>query len=445
MKQVIYRKHRQILENVFTDALAKMSPDRLIDEQIRSVGNKLIIQDQKIDLTAVENIWLFGSGKAAPLMAYRLETILGDRIKDGIIVTHDTDQIATTYVQQFKADHPLPTENTLAATYELVDLAKKVGEQDLVLFCITGGSSSLLELPGGDLELDELRATFDLLLNSGANIQEMNTVRKHLSEVKGGRLLRSFPDVPFVNLVISDVPGDALPFIGSGPTVPDGTTFEEAFQVLKRFDIWNDVPHAVRKHIAKGMDGVLEETVRPDELHIQSLQSFLVGTAHKMGEASAELLRNYGYQTATSDEAYSGTVRNAAKRITADAVNVLSSGEPVEKPAALIYFGESEVQVTGSGLGGRNMELALTAALSIEGQHHITLLSAGTDGRDGPTDAAGAIITSQTILQARKDGLDPEAYLQDNDSYHFFEQTGDLIKTGATGNNVMDIQMVLIE
>jgi len=440
----IYKRHQEILTNTINEALDIMSPENLISEHVKIENGQLIIDGDPVSIGKSTKIWVFGTGKAAPRMAKELENLLGDRIEDGIIITHDTSQAPANIIQQFQGDHPLPSKDSIAATYELVALAEKPAPGDIVLFCVTGGSSALLSLPGANLEMEDLQETHHLMLNSGAGIHEINTVRKHLSAVKGGQLIPKFEQQKLINLIISDVPGDDPAFIGSGPTVFDDSTFDEAFQILKRFDVWQQLPQAVRTHIAKGMNGELPETVSSKDTDGKP-QTYLVGTARKMGETVQQILQREGINVWLAEKAYDENVRKISKKIAADAVSVLKEETPVEKPGGLIYFGESMVEVTGDGLGGRNQELALNVALSIEGQHHISLLSIGTDGRDGPTDAAGAMIHAGTILEARKQELEPETYLQSNDSYHFFEKTGNHIKTGATGNNLMDLQVVLID
>lgn len=444
----LYEKQDREIREIFKKSLQAMSPYELVEEQIQvKEGDQRVVTicGQSNELTPNQNIWVFGTGKAAPQMASALEHKLGDRIKDGIVICPYGTRTKTRYIQQFEASHPLPDHDSESATYELLNLARKVPPGDLVIYALTGGTSALLCLPADDLELDELRKTYELLLKSGADIHEFNTVRKHLSKVKGGQLLYYLKDVRLVDLVISDVVDDDLESIGSGPTTPDSTTFEDAFQVLKRYRIWEDVPHAVRKHLAKGMHAEIPDTPKPGSDFLVQHKTHIIGSAQKLAERTAGQAKKMGYNVWVDDSPYSGDVRKTSKRLSEKAISVLKENDPAEKPAALIFYGESTVQVKGNGKGGRNQELALAAALSIEGQHHITLLSAGTDGRDGPTDAAGAVINAETALKARKDNIEPEDYLQNNDSYHFFEKINSLLKTGPTGNNLMDLQIILID
>lgn len=452
-----YKRQSNILRQALYNALNVMSPGQVVHNSVQCARNKEIVRvsisnsnshshsTTDFAVRSDANIWVFGTGKAAPRMAVALEEILGDSIKDGIVISHDISQTQTNIVQQFKGDHPLPTSESIAATYELVELAQKTRPGDLVLFCVTGGSSALLALPGGDLGLEDLRQTHHLLLNSGAGIHEINTVRKHLSAVKGGQLLPYFQGCQLLNLIISDVPGDNPAFIGSGSTVFDDTTYKDAQAILTERGIWGDLSSHVQNHILAGIKGMKPETVKADDSSYVNPSTFLLGTARKLADTVAKNLEEQQINTWILEESYDEPIGAISKRISRDAISVLKQDRPVKKPAALIYYGESMVHVTGSGLGGRNQHMALSMALSIEGQHHISLLSVGTDGRDGPTDSAGALVNASTILTARENGLDPEAYLKNDDSYHFFEKTGDHIKMGATGNNLMDLQVVLVE
>ena len=447
----IYEKQAQVLKSVFTAALEEMQPAHRIREFVAmgSDGSNplLKIGGQSFPLNKKRaNVWVLGAGKAAAEMAGALEQILGSYLRDGlIIVPYNTEQ-RTKRIQQFEAAHPISNPDSVAAGYEMTKFAQSIPADDIVLFVLSGGTSALMELPAGKLDIDDIQQTQQLLLKSGASIHEMNTVRKHISDIKGGQLLHHFGNITLLDLVISDVPDDRLDSIGSGPTVTDPTTFTDTFHILKEYKLWEQIPHDVRAHIAKGMHGNYPETLKPglDSLK-EKHRTFLVSSASQLAQKAGNLLRDEGFNTHIAEKAYDDDVRKVARKISGEAVSVLSRNEPVKKPAAMVFFGESTVNVTGDGLGGRNQELALAAALSIEGQHHITMLSAGTDGKDGPTDAAGAVCNASTILDARKANMEPEKFLQNNDAYHFFEQAGGLLKIGATGNNLMDLELVLIE
>ncbi len=404
-----------------------------------------LLVGKSYSLSPGQKIWVIGSGKASSSMAEGLEDALGDLIADGMVICPYGTKKRTPHIQQFEASHPIPDENSIAAGYELVDFVRQVPAGDILIYCLSGGTSSLLCLPYPELDIEDIQQVYRLLLSSGANIHEMNIVRKHLSMVKGGRLLHYMnPDVQLIDLIISDVPGDNLEDIGSGPTTPDHSTFEEAISILKKYHIYNEVPVGIQTFLHEKVQAESEESKETKQDDIAHHHIVMLGTADKLAQRAGEIAKKRGYHVLVSDDSYNGDVKKISKKISSDAISVLSRNEPVEKPAALIFFGESSVEVKGNGKGGRNQEMALAAAISIEGQHHITLLSVGTDGRDGPTDAAGAIINSNTALVARKKGLEPEKYLQNNDSYTFFSEMDSLIKTGPTGNNLMDLQIVLV-
>lgn len=395
-------------------------------------------------LETSERIWLLGAGKASVEMVYQVEKYFGARIKDGIIISPNNSH-KLNRVQVFSGTHPYPYQDSVSASYELSQLAKRIPAGDTVIFCISGGASSLLCIPENGIELDELRKTYKLLLNSGASIHEINTVRKHLSETAGGKLGRILDKTQLISIILSDVPGDSPDVIGSGPTVPDSSTFTEAFQVLQKYGLWDETPHSVRIHLSKGMHGDVPENPKPGKNVCKNHQVKVISGAGILAQNAGNYLSEKGYNVMVDSEAYDMDVNRVAKKICSDAISVLSKRSELKEPAAFVYFGESTVQVKGDGKGGRNQELALNAAISIEGQHDISLLSFATDGVDGPTDAAGAIVNSETNLKARKQKLSPEDYLQNNDAYHFHEEMKTLIKTGPTGSNLMDLQIILVE
>ena len=443
----IYAKQARIADEIFQNALNWMKPANRIREWVRLEGNRLTVGEQSFELGPKRRVRVVGAGKATQGMARALEQEIGKYLADGLIIVPrgTATQKRKGIIQEFEADHPLPTRDSLAAGYELIKFAERIPKNDIVLFALSGGASSLLEVPATPLEIEDISEAYDLLIRSGADIHQINTVRKHLSSVKGGKLLSYLPVDNLIDLVVSDVPDDRLESIGSGPTIPDTTTYTDAFHILKNFKLWDRISHDIRKHIAKGMHGEISRKPKPETRTPFRHKSYIIASASKLSEKVEELAGQAGYNVYRNEEAYSAGVREIARKITGKAISILSRNDPVAKPAALVYYGESTVHVKGDGLGGRNQELALSACLSIEGQHHITLLSGGTDGRDGPTDAAGAICNAQTALEARRHNIEPETYLQNNDSYHFFEKMSGLLKTGPTGNNLMDLQIVLIE
>lgn len=389
-------------------------------------------------------IWLLGAGKASLSMAREVEKWADNRIHDGIIIAPE-DSREFKNIQVFKGSHPLPDAQTVAASYELLNMATKIPAGDTVIFCLSGGASSMFCIPSGNIEIDELSETYHLLLRSGADISQINTVRKHLSDTAGGKTLQILAKNKVHSIILPDVPDDDLSIIGGGPTIGDTSTFKKAFQLLKQFELWEQVPHAVRIHITKGMQGRVSENPTDDNLAGIQHQITVIPGAAQLAKNVGKELQKQGYNIQIPEQAYNDDIRQAAKKMCGDAISVVGNKSSLQKPAALIYYGESSVKVKGGGKGGRNQEIALNAALSLEGQHHISILSMGTDGVDGPTDAAGAIVNSETALLARKQKLNPEQFLQDNNSYTFHKAMQSLIKSKPTGINLMDIQVILVE
>lgn len=416
----------------------------VLDSIVELVKTPSKISSSSNLLKGSEGIWILGAGKASVEMAQSLIKDSKIKVKDGIIITNSSEPGIAGF-QVFKGSHPYPDQDSVAASYELLQLARKIPAGDTVVFCLSGGASSLFCIPPLGIEIDELAITYKLLLNSGASIKDINVVRKHLCELKGGQLSQVLHSTNLVTLIKSDVPRDDLEVIGSAPTICDSSTFEDVYLILKRFKLLKKIPLSVKKHIKKGVDGRIPDTPKPFVNDHPNHEVKIVSRASILASDISQALKKKGYNTWVADEAYDDDVRIVSKMICSKAISVLSKNESIEKPAALIFYGESTVNVKGNGKGGRNQELALISAISVEGQHSISMLSIGTDGIDGETDVAGAIINSETTLLARKKKLSPEEYLQDNDSFHFHDEMNTHVKTGVTGNNLMDLQVLIIE
>jgi glycerate 2-kinase len=385
-----------------------------------------------------------GFGKAACTMAKALEEELGDLVEDGVIVTkygHCKDKIAK--MQVFEAGHPLPDENGLKGTDRLIRLLRDSGEETLVVCLISGGGSSLLVRPCDGIRLEEKQEITRLMLRAGADIFELNTVRKHLSAVKGGRLAELAYPARVVSLILSDVIGDRLDVIASGPTAPDYTTFSDALGVLRKYDLMGRAPASIVDLLERGAGSAGPETPKEDNPAFDRVENIIIGSNGTAVRAAADKSESLGIDTEIVSSEISGEARAVGREL-AERAKKLKSGRPSGAAACLIAGGETTVTVTGEGTGGRNMELALSFAMEIDGCDGITLLSAGTDGTDGPTDSAGAIVDGGTIAGAKSSGLAPREYLENNDSYNFFRKAGGLFITGPTGTNVMDLQVILI-
>ena len=438
-------EHAGTISAVQQAALAAVEPGAAVQRHVRRRGNLLTIGGRDYDLAAFDRVWVVGGGKAATAMVAALHRILGARLHGGIAVTKfgyiDT-ALDTGPVQVVEAGHPLPDDAGVRGARRMADLLRSATEHDLVLAVISGGGSALLPLPSTGLHLQDLQATTDLLLRAGATIVELNAVRKHLSQIKGGGLARLAGKASVVSLILSDVVGDPLDVIASGPTLPDPTTFDDALKVLERYDLDGQVPRAVRQHLEAGQRGEIPDTPKAESGLFARVHNLIVGSNRLAAEAAVREARAGGLDALLLSTFVEGEAREVALVAAALAKELVAHDRPVSRPACLVWGGETTVTVRGQGKGGRNQELALAAALSLEGLSNVVLVALGTDGTDGPTDAAGAVVTGETIARARALGLDPFAHLVDNDAYTFFRALGDLICTGPTGTNVNDLLFI---
>jgi glycerate 2-kinase len=444
-KSIRESQQRDAILAVLQASLAAVDPGFVVRQHVRCRDGQLLVGDRQYDLSEVGRIWLVGGGKAAVPMTAALWDILGERIAAGIVVTkygYIDAELDTGPVEVIEAGHPVPDQSGVNGTRRMAGLLQQAGEHDLVLAVISGGGSALLTLPAGDLTLDDLQATTQLLLRSGATIVELNAVRKHLSQLKGGGLARLAGEAKVAGLVLSDVVGDPLDVIASGPLSPDPTTFGSAWQVLERYGLLDRVPEGVRERLQAGCDGDVAETPKPGDPLFERVQTVIVGSNRLAARAAVRAAQSQGLNALLLSTYVEGEAREVARVAAALAKELVYHDRPVARPACLVWGGETTVTVRGDGKGGRNQELALAAALALEGLPGVVLVALGTDGTDGPTDAAGAVATGQTIALATSLGLDARSYLQNNDAYPFFDALGDLIRTGPTGTNVNDLLFI---
>lgn len=393
----------------------------------------------------VHRVRVVGMGKAAGAMARAAEEILADRIDTGLVVTADGYWTPTDRVEVIEAGHPVPDERGLDAARRIVDLVDDAEEGDLVVVLISGGGSALLTFPADGLSLSDLAKTNELLLRSGAPIAAMNAVRKHLDQLKGGQLARRAAPARVLALILSDVPGDPLDVIASGPTVPDPTTYADAEQILQDYGLWDKVPPSVREHLARGAAGEAVETPKPGDPLFARVGNVLVGTGSMAAEAAVAEGEARGYHGLILTTTLVGEAREAGKVIASLAQEVVRFGRPVPPPGLLVAAGETTVTVRGGGKGGRNQELALSAAIGIAGLEGVVVCALGTDGRDGPTSAAGAIVDGKTVDRANRSGINVHDALRQNDSHRALDASDDLVITGPTGTNVGDLCFVLVK
>jgi hydroxypyruvate reductase len=425
MSNRILRKHAR---TIFQAALSAADPAGAVERYLK-----------RRDFSRFRNIYVVGAGKAGASMAQAAERVLGRRIAAGLLNVKYGYTAKLRRIELNECGHPVPDENGVAGAERIARIAAGAGKDDLVICLISGGASALMPLPAEGITLEEKQATTRLLLASGANIHEINSVRKHISRIKGGQLARLAAPARIESLMLSDVIGDNLDVIGSGPTAPDVSTFANAVGILDRYGIRERVPASVRERIEQGARGAVPETPKPDDPVFARVRNTIVGSNRLALAAAASRARALGYRTLVLSSEIQGEAREIARMHAAIASEMARTGHPMKPPACVITGGETTVTLRGDGLGGRAQEFALAAAIDIAGVDNVVVFCAGTDGTDGPTNAAGAVADGQTL--GRKP--DARSYLNRNDSYHYFEALGDLVITGPTNTNVMDVCIVL--
>ncbi|MCX8124237.1 MAG: glycerate kinase [Spirochaetes bacterium] len=435
---------RDDIRTIYMHAIEAVDPYTAVRSSLLREGSILRIKNGKaFDLSAIKNIYVVGAGKATARMAKAVEDILGDSITQGIIAVKYGYRESLSHIILHEAAHPVPDENGLKASQEIIDLLGEAGEHDLVISCISGGGSALLPYPVEPITLAQKQDLTQRLLRSGASIKELNIVRKHLSRTKGGNLALAAYPATVINLMMSDVVGDDMDIIASGPFVMDTSTYADALSILQRYNLLKAVAPSIVAHLEKGINGEIPET--PKDKHIfEKVYNIIVASNIIACMAAQQKANELGYNSIILSSMIEGDTAEAARFHSAIAHEIIKTGNPVKTPACIISGGETTVVVKGSGLGGRNMEFAMQIAPLIE-QLPVVAASIGTDGTDGPTDAAGAVADGKTIKKAKKLGLNINEYINNNDSYHFFELLGDLIITGPTNTNVMDIRILIVE
>ena len=439
---------RDDILTIFHAGLDAVNPEKAVKDHAALNGKILKLCDtfgrqQEYDLGEYKNIYLIGAGKASALMARGVKDILGSRISGGVISVKYGYTAAVSGIEIIEAGHPLPDENSVKAAEKVLETVRGAGESDLIISLISGGGSSLLCLPPGPISLEDKRAVNDLLLRSGASIHEINSVRKHISCIKGGRLAAEAWPATVLNLMISDVIGDDPGTIASGPFSSDNSTFSCALEILEKYELILKAPGTVLDYLKKGAAGLIDENPGQDSKFFGKIQNLIIASGVTALEAAKKKAITLGYNAIIISSGISGDTGKAASLHNDIAREVVASANPVP-PACILSGGETTVKVKGRGLGGRNTEFVLHSAKHIAGLKNITLASIGTDGTDGPTDAAGAFADGNTVNRASALCLDVAEYLKKNDSYSFFKELADLIITGPTNTNVMDIRIILI-
>lgn len=442
-------RHGDTVCTVLAAALHAVDPYRAVQQAVQLDGGVLRVAGLSYLLTARQRVLVAATGKASLPMAAAVQERLGSQLAGGVVI-YKAGSVAAppdlAPLHSFAASHPLPDEAGTHATQQLVQMLHGAQAGDLVLLLLSGGSSALLTLPEAGITLAEMQATTAALLACGARIDEINVLRKHLDAVKGGKLARIAAPAELVTLVLSDVVGDALESIGSGPTVPDSSTFADALAILRRYDLVQRVPAAVVQRLAAGAAGHADypDNPRAGDAVFQQTRTVLVGSNRHAATAAMQAAQAAGWHPLLLTTLLQGEAREVGRVLAAIGRELATSATPaVPRPACIIAGGETTVTLRGDGLGGRNQELALGAVRDLAGLPNIALITLATDGDDGPTDAAGAVVTGDTLARAAAAGLDLDAALARNDAYPFFAALDDLIKPGATGTNVCDLALLL--
>ncbi len=441
-------RSRGLLIDLVESAIRASDPKEAIRRNVTFKGDFIKVVDEEVCLKDVERIYVLGAGKASGAMAEALEKVLGDVIDAGLVCVQKgtAHMFDVKKIRLIEASHPVPSKENVKGTEEIAELAKEAGEKDLVICLISGGGSSLLTLPAEGLELDDVKEITSLLLKSGATISEINTVRRHLSRVKGGLLAKMAYPARVLSLIISDVVGDALQDIASGPTAPDPTTFMDAVKILKKYGIWEKCGESVRARLAMGVEGKVEETLKPGDAVFTRVRNFLVATNKIACNAVASEAIRRGARSLVLTTYMEGEAREVGVLTAGIVRNIAINNEPLKRPTVIVMGGETTVTIKGeAGVGGRNQELALSAALKIAGLNRCFVVSFDTDGIDGTSNAAGAIVDGKTVDRGDTCGEKAEDYLKRHDTTRFFEKIGDgLIVTGATGTNVNDVVILAV-
>lgn len=432
---------------IMAAALAAVDPGAAVRRSLRREGDRLCAGARSYDLSRYDRVFLVGAGKAGAPMSAAAAALLDDRLTGGVVIVKGYDEPGDPVahdprVALVAAGHPIPDERGLAGARRMRELLAGLSERDLVIALISGGGSALLTLPVPGVSLADLRALTELLLGCGASINEINTLRKHLDQLKGGGLARTIAPATLITLTLSDVVGSPLDVIASGPTVPDPTSFADACAALERYGIAAAAPPPILAHLRAGMAGAAPETPKPGDPCFARTETLVVGSNAHAAEAAVAAARAEGMNALLLTTYLQGEAREIGRALAAVVRELAAHDRPLARPACIVAGGETTVTLRGGGAGGRNQELALAAAVDLGGLADVALVALATDGGDGPTDAAGAVATGATLERARCAGLDPLAHLARNDAYPFFAALGDLLRPGPTETNVNDLALL---
>jgi glycerate 2-kinase len=439
--------NRETIEAILKAGLAAVDPGLAVQQSVRRMGtSEFEVGGQNYSLDSYRRVLLIGFGKAAIPMAAALESILAERLTSGLVISKHVDENSglesLSKIQVKQGSHPVPDQQSIQATQALMEITRDCTKEDLIFCLISGGGSALFTHPVEGITLEDMQALTRQLLKSGAEIGEINTLRKHLDRVKGGGLARWLFPAQVVTLIISDVIGSPLEVIASGPTVADLSTFADAVQILRKYHLNDEIPGSITDYFRRGLTDESLESVKPGDPALERVQNLVIASNYQAARACSAEGQRQGMNTLILTTYLHGEASQTGLMLASILKQLEQTGEPLYRPACVIAGGETTVTVQGNGLGGRNLEVALGSIPDLAGIHEIALVTLGTDGEDGPTDAAGAVVTGETLKKAVRLHLNPGNFLANNDSYHFFEQTGGLILTGPTGTNVNDLALL---
>lgn len=439
---------REFYIEIVETAIKVSDPEKIVPLHVHRENSCIYFDGMKICVNEGK-IYVVGAGKASGKMAIAVERILGDLIEGGAVAIpyYMSGQYKLDKIQLIEAGHPIPNEGSIEAAEKTLDIADKVDENDVLLCLISGGGSALMEKPIQPVTLDDLKTTNKLLLESGADIHEINIVRKHLSEIKGGRLaVRASRAKHIISLMISDVPGDNPEYIASGPTVPDSSTYIDAKNILEKYDLWDKVPESVRLVIEKGIRGEVEETPKQDHPVFKKVTNKIIASNYMVLRKLSEYFRDKGYTSYILTTRLEGESSEVGRVLASIAMDISDKDLLAEKPLVLLFGGEPTVSLKGQkyGRGGRCQELALSFLATTRGRKDVSIVAFDTDGIDGFSDAAGAYGDHEIWEEMNRNRDTPWNYLREHNSYEFFKKYGGLIVTGPTGTNVNIVVAVII-
>jgi glycerate-2-kinase len=435
---------RNSANEIIQAAFAAVDPYKLIQEQVIRKGDNLMISDQlEVDLSAYDRILLCGAGKGAAPITKAIEEILGENLEGGDIIVKYDHPAELKKVDLHEAAHPVPDENGLKSTETLLNNLTDLSERDCVFVLLTGGGSALLESLPKEITLDDLQKLNSVLLQCSATIHEINCIRKHISLIKGGQLARTVYPARCITLALSDVVGDDLSVIASGPTNPDPSTYKDALAILEKYEVTSKIPSVILNYLQAGEEGKIPETPKADDKEFEGVTNIVIGNNRLALNRAKEKAESLGFNSLILTSMLEGEAKEVAKVVASLIKEVQLTETLIKKPACILLGGETTVKIQGEGKGGRNQELALAVALTDVKEPYVCV-SVGSDGSDGPTDAAGALVDQSTLKRGESKGLNALDFLKANDAYHYFTPIGDLIKTGPTGTNVMDVVFALI-